>query len=79
MNYNGTSIADVGIFGAPDIYLEPRGEINLVYRWNISDTAALKARIENLLDAEVEYTQGDQLFQRYEKGTTFQVGFDWDF
>ena len=79
MNYNGTSIADVGIFGAPDIYLEPRGEINLVYRWDITDTAALKARIENLLDAEVEYTQGDQLFQRYEKGTTFQVGFDWDF
>ena len=78
-NQNGQSIADVGVLGAPDVYLEPRGELNLVYRYNISDYATLKARIENLLDEKVEYTQGSSVFQRYEKGTTFQLGFEWNF
>jgi len=78
-NQNGKSIADVGVLGAPDVYLEPRGELNLVYRYDISEAATLKARIENLLDEKVEYTQGDDVFQSYEKGTTFQLGFDWNF
>ena len=78
-NQNGKSIADVGVLGAPDVYLEPRGELNLVYRYDISEAATLKARIENLLDEKVEYTQGDGVFQSYEKGTTFQLGFDWNF
>jgi TonB-dependent receptor len=78
-NQNGKSIADVGVLGAPDVYLEPRGELNLVFRYDISDSATLKARIENLLDEKVEYTQGDGVFQSYEKGTTLQLGFDWSF
>jgi len=78
-NHNGESIADVGVLGAPDVYLEQRGELNLVYRYDISDAATIKARIQNLLDQEVEYTQGGQVFQRYDKGTTFQLGFDWKF
>ena len=78
-NQNGQSIADVGVLGAPDVYLEPRGELNLVYRYDISDYATLKARIENLLDEKVEYTQGSSVFQSYEKGTTFQLGFEWNF
>ena len=78
-NHNGESIADVGVLGAPDVYLEQRGELNLVYRYDISDAATIKARIANLLDQEVEYTQGGQVFQRYDKGTTFQLGFDWKF
>ena len=78
-NHNGESIADVGILGRPNVVLENRGELNLVYRYDISESASIKARFENILDAEVEYTQGGDLFQRYEKGTTFQIGFDWEF
>ncbi|WP_439107520.1 TonB-dependent receptor domain-containing protein [Congregibacter sp.] len=78
-NHTGESIADVGILGLPNVLLEERGELNLVYRYDISEKASLKARIENIFDAEVEYTQGDQVFQFYEKGTTFQLGLDWEF
>ncbi|EAQ97775.1 TonB-dependent receptor domain-containing protein [Congregibacter litoralis] len=78
-NHNGESIADVGILGLPNVLLEERGEMNLVYRYDISETASLKARIENIFDAEVEYTQGGEVFQFYEKGTTFQIGLDWEF
>ena len=78
-NHNGSSVADVGILGLPDVELEERGELNLVYQYEISESTTIKARVENMFDAEVEYTQGDQLFQVYDKGTTFQVGFDWAF
>jgi len=78
-NHNGESIADVGVSGAPDVFFEARGELNLVYRYDISEAATLKAKAENILDAEVEYTQGGKTFQRYDKGTTFQIGFDWNF
>lgn len=77
-NHNGASIADVGILGLPNIFLESRGELNLVYRFDITDALRLKARIENIFDAEVEYTQGGQIFQLYDKGTTFQLGLDWE-
>ncbi|MEM6485798.1 MAG: TonB-dependent receptor [Pseudomonadota bacterium] len=78
-NHNGESIADVGILGLPNVVLEERGELNLVYRYDISERGSFKARIENLFDAEVEYTQGGQIFQLYEKGTRFQIGVNWEF
>ncbi len=78
-NQNGDSIADVGVFGAPDVFLEARGELNLVYRYDVSDAATLRARIENLLDEPVLYTQGGNIFQEYDKGITFQLGINWNF
>ena len=79
LNQSGKSIADVGLFGAPDIIFEPRLEANIVYKIDISDAMTLKAKIDNLLNAEVEYTQGGQPYQLYEKGTKFSVSFNWDF
>ena len=78
-NYNGESIADVGIDQLPDVLLEARGELNLIYRYNLSEALTLQAKVENLLNAEVEYTQGGKVFQRYEKGMGLQVAFNWEF
>ncbi|MEE4107779.1 MAG: TonB-dependent receptor, partial [Halieaceae bacterium] len=78
-NQNGESIADVGILGLPPIVLQARGELNLVYRYDLGESGRITARIENLFDQEVEYLQNGQTFQFYEKGTTFQLGFNWDF
>ena len=79
LNQNGKSIADVGVSGQPDVFLEPRLDLNVVYRFDISDSLALKAKLENLLDDEVEYTQGGQVFQIYNRGPSIQVGLDWQF
>ena len=78
-NYNGESIADVGIDQLPDVLLEARGELNLIYRYNLSEALTLQAKVENILNAEVEYTQGGRVFQRYEKGMGLQVAFNWEF
>ena len=79
MNFNGEAIADVGILGLPPIILEPRGEVNLVYQYDITDSMSIRARAENIFDAEVEYTQAGETFQLYEKGVGFQLGFNWNF
>ena len=79
LNQNGKSIADVGVSGQPDVFLEPRLDLNVVYRFGISDSLTLKAKLENLLDDEIEYTQGGQTFQVYNRGPSIQVGLDWQF
>ena len=78
LNQNGETIADRGIQGAADVILEPRLDVQLVYRWDISEALSLRAKVNNLLNEEFEYTQGGRVFQRYERGTSFQVGIDWE-
>ena len=78
LNQTGESIADVGLFGSPDIIFEPRLEANLVYRLDVSEAITLKAKVDNLLNTEVEYTQFGQPYQLYEKGTKVSVSIDWE-
>jgi len=79
LNQNGRSIADAGVSGQPDVFLEPRLDLNIVYRFDISESVTLKAKLENLLDDEVEYSQGGQVFQIYNRGASVQLGVDWLF
>ncbi len=78
LNQNGETVADRGIQGAADVVLEPRLDVQLVYRWDINEALSLRAKVNNLLNEEFEYTQGGRIFQRYERGTSFQVGIDWE-
>jgi hypothetical protein len=59
--------------------MEPRLDLNVVYRFDFSEVLTLKAKLENLLDDEVKYTQGGQIFQMYNRGPTLQFGLDWQF
>ena len=79
LNQNGKAIADVGVSGQPDVFLEPRLDLNLVYRYDVTDALVLKAKLQNMLDEAYEYTQGGQIFQTYERGIGFQMSFDWTF
>ncbi len=79
LNQNGETIVDVGINGLPDIIEEPRLDINLKYKYEISDGLIVKASVENLLDEEVESTQGGRVFQSYKEGVKFKLGLDWNF
>ncbi|MEO0421240.1 MAG: TonB-dependent receptor [Pseudomonadota bacterium] len=79
INQNGEAIRDVGILGNPDVIEEPRLDINLVYRWDISDSFTFRAKASNLLDDEVEFTQGGRTFFAYKRGVEFQLGADWNF
>lgn len=79
LNQNGESIQDVGIQGNPDIIEESRLSLNLNYRYEIMEDLAVKLKATNLLDSEVEFTQGGKVFQRYSTGVEFEAGIDWSF
>ena len=79
LNQNGESIQDVGIQGNPDIIEEPRLSLNFNYRFEVSEDLVLKFKAINLLDEDVEFTQGGKVFQSYRRGAEFEAGFDWKF
>ena len=79
LNQNGTSIRDVGINNLPDILEEPRLELNLTYSISLNDNFSVKAKVKNLLDEDVEFTQGGNTFRSYSKGASFEAGLDWKF
>lgn len=79
VNQNGESIKDVGILGNPDVIEEPRLDINLIYRYDLSEDFVVRAKVNNLLNDDVEFTQGGRTFLGYKRGVEFQLGLDWNF
>ncbi|MFN2287996.1 MAG: TonB-dependent receptor domain-containing protein, partial [Chromatocurvus sp.] len=79
LNQNGESIKDVGIQGNADVIEEPRLDLNLIYRYDLSESFTLRAKINNLLNDDVEFTQAGDTFLGYKRGMEFQLGLDWAF
>ena len=80
-NIFGERIVDVGTAGAPDIYQEPRPVLDFVYahKFGRDDNWKFKFRARNLLDAEVELTQGDKTVRNFFVGREYTVGLEWSF
>ena len=78
-NQSGDTIVDVGVSGQPDIIEEPRLDIDLNYKYYISDALTFRVQIQDLLDTDIEFTQGGRIFQKYNTGQKFQAGVDWNF
>ena len=79
LNQSGDNIVDVGVSGRPDVIEEPRLALDVNYKFDVTADFALKAKVKNLLDSEVEFTQGGKVFQSYDKGMELEAGFDWNF
>jgi outer membrane receptor protein involved in Fe transport len=71
-NVFGERIVDVGVSGAPDIYEQPRPSLDFVYSHGF-ESWKLKLKLKNLLDPDVELTQGNEITRRYSAGREFSV------
>lgn len=78
-NQNGETIVDVGLADLDDIKEQPRLDVNINYKYYITDDLTFDAKVKNLLNSEVKYTQGGDTFVSYEKGVEFKAGIDWKF
>lgn len=78
-NIFGESIVDVGTNGAPDIYQQPRSVLDFVYAHKFREHWKFKFRARNLLDAEVELTQGDKTRRSFYVGREYQAAIEWSF
>lgn len=76
-NVIGASISDVGILGSPDIYAEPHHRLDVVGARRLSDTLKLKASATNLLNQQLELTQGPYVVAGYAPGVSLSIGLEW--
>ncbi|MBX3191152.1 MAG: TonB-dependent receptor [Labilithrix sp.] len=73
-NVSGARISQVGQNGIPDVYEQPRNLVDLSVAQGLGEHFDLKATIENVLNAPVRFTQGqdgDFITNRYLVGSTF--------
>jgi len=79
LNYTGDRLDAAGRNGQPDIVEESRFLVNVTYDYAWSDSLSFNAEVENLLDEEVELTQGGKIREEYDPGVDFTVGLDYRF
>jgi outer membrane receptor protein involved in Fe transport len=78
-NQFGARIVDVGTNGAPDLYEQPRAVLDFVYSQKFREHWKFKFRARNLLDAEVEITQGDKIRRTFSLGREYTAAIEWSF
>lgn len=78
LNHTGESLNAV-TRNQPNIYTEPRTlvDINYDYRW--SDSLNLSLELGNVLNQDVERTQGGRIFSTYEPGVDYSFGLNYRF
>lgn len=76
-NFTGDRIVLVGDNNAPDIIEEARHRVDVLlkyaFTWDRSELE-IEAKAANILDSEVEWTQGGQLYERWDPGVTYSIG-----
>ena len=78
-NQNGKSKVDDGLGPNGDIVEEPLPDLNINYKKTFGNDFVFSAKLKNILDADVEFTQDGNTFQSYRKGTSLEAGIDWEF
>lgn len=76
-NFTGERIVLVGDNNAPDIIEEDRGRVDLLFKYMLpwgDNEVELEAKAANITDEEVEWTQGGQLYERWDPGITWSLG-----
>ena len=76
-NVFGERIVDVGTKGAPDIYEQPRPQLDFIYSQIIGDHWKIKFKARNLLNPEVELTQGAETRLVFSAGREYSVSLEW--
>ncbi len=79
----GERLTAAGGFGIPDIYEQPRHQVDATFKQNLFSGLRMKAKLSNLLDEPYEFVQkgnGIQQIQReYKTGISFSMGMSYDF
>ena len=78
-HYFGNRITEVGIEGAPDLYEQPFGELNINYIQELNDNWKIQFKGRNLLDERSEITQGGLISTAYNYGRQFSFQLDYTF
>ncbi len=70
----GRRIAEAGNHGIPDVFEQPRSQLDATISRVIADYYRLSLSAKNLLDPDVIFKQGDKTYVRYRPGRSFSFG-----
>lgn len=76
-NYTGERIALVGAVNAPDVIEEARGKLDFLLKYGFElwqTQLQLEFKLQNLLDAQIEWTQGGRVYEQYRPGVNYSIG-----
>jgi TonB-dependent receptor len=76
-NRFGRRISEVGVQGQPDIYEEPFGSLDAIWRHRFATDWRLTLRLRNLLDPDVRFTQGGLDTRSFQRGREAMVSLEW--
>ncbi len=78
-NQNGQAIVDSGVNGAADVLSEPVASLNINYKKSFGEDLSFGLKLSNIMDSDIEFTQGGETFLKYNRGAEFEAGIDWKF
>jgi outer membrane receptor protein involved in Fe transport len=78
-NEFGERISQAGVQSQPDIYEQPFPQLDFVYKRRFGDNWRFTLRLRNLLDPNVEFTQGEETTRILKLGREIDVGLQWSF
>ena len=77
-NVQGEQLVVVSTGGTPNIYQQPRPQLNFNFKKGLSDRFSVKLSADNLLDPEYKLTQEhhgkEYIYQSYSVGRNFSLG-----
>lgn len=76
-NEFGERITQAGVLGQPDIYEQPFPQLDFVFRHRFANHWRFSLKLRNLLDPDVEYTQGDEVTRVFKRGREVSLELQW--
>ncbi len=76
-NFTGDRIILVGDNNAPDILEEERHRVDVLLKYEFElwdEMVELEAKATNILGEDVEWTQGGQVYEKWDPGITYSLG-----
>lgn len=77
-NIYGRRLSDVGNHGAPDVYEQPRGQLDMSFSRTVADAYKFSFSAKNLLDRPVQFKQGEATSVKYKVGRSFSFGISYN-
>ena len=77
-NVFGRRISEVGAQGLPDVFEQPRHQLDFNIKKKFAQFT-LKASAKNLLDSEIRFKQRESIAREYKAGRSFSFGISYDY
>ncbi len=77
-NIFGRRLSEVGNHGVPDVYEQPRGQLDVSFSRTVANYFKFSISAKNLLDPYVHYKIGDATYLEYQLGRSFSFGISYN-